>query len=140
LYLQVDGLLARWSGLLGTSPISFDDAEQAYSQSLQPLAVGVFDSDAPGAYNSQFKALASQQEGECFSHLVELVVQMRAREEGGRGCRVVGLYDISQSDSERDMIAGVTRTLQPVAVGVFDADAPGAYNIQCKALAIQGPG
>jgi hypothetical protein len=62
---QVDGLLARWSGLLGTSPISFDDAEQAYSQALQPLAVGVFDADAPGAYNSQFKALANQQEGKC---------------------------------------------------------------------------
>lgn len=55
--------MSRWSQGLGGSPTSYDDAEQAYSPALEPLAVGVFDADVPGAYNSHFKTMANQQEG-----------------------------------------------------------------------------
>lgn len=65
---QIQGLLARWGQGLGDSPKTYEAAEQPYSQELEPLAVGVFDADAPGAYNSHFKTMANQQEGECCRH------------------------------------------------------------------------
>lgn len=65
---QIQGLLARWGQGLGDSPKTYEAAEQPYSQALEPLAVGVFDADAPGAYNSHFKTMANQQEGECHRH------------------------------------------------------------------------
>jgi hypothetical protein len=43
--------------------MGYEDAEAAYSKALEPLAVGVFDANVPGAYNSHFKAMANQQEG-----------------------------------------------------------------------------
>jgi hypothetical protein len=64
---QIQGLLARWGQVLGDGPKTYEEAEQQYSQALEPLAVGVFDADAPGAYNSHFKTMANQQEGESLN-------------------------------------------------------------------------
>jgi hypothetical protein len=61
---QIEALVARWRGGCGDGvPLSYEDAEAAYTQALTPLAVGVFDASVPGAYNSQFNAMAQQAEG-----------------------------------------------------------------------------
>jgi hypothetical protein len=60
---HIQGLVAKWSQDSGESATTFEGAEQAYVATLEPLSVGVFDADAPGAYNSQFRELASRQEG-----------------------------------------------------------------------------
>jgi hypothetical protein len=60
---HIEGLVAKWIQGLGGSATTFEAAEQAYVETLEPLSVGVFDSNASGAYNSQFKELASRQEG-----------------------------------------------------------------------------
>jgi len=60
---QIEGLVARWGQGSGASPKTYDEAEQAYKQALDPLSVGVFDAGAAGAYNSQFNAMAQQAEG-----------------------------------------------------------------------------
>lgn len=60
---QIQALVTGWSKGLRDSPKTYQAADEQYKQALEPLAVGVFDATAPGAYNSQFNALASQPEG-----------------------------------------------------------------------------
>jgi hypothetical protein len=56
--------LQSLSGPAGPPPDSTQEqVAEAYKAALEPLAVGVFDAGAPGAYNSQFTALAAQPEG-----------------------------------------------------------------------------
>jgi hypothetical protein len=56
----IDRLVESWK-LPG--PGSYEEAEKDYTAALVEESVGVFDSGAPGAYNSHFTAIGSQVEG-----------------------------------------------------------------------------
>lgn len=61
---EVSQLVGAWAAVV-EGPGSYEEAEASYVAALEPLAVGVFDAAAAGAFNSQFSAMAAQPEGMC---------------------------------------------------------------------------
>eukprot|EP00879_Flechtneria_rotunda_P026467 GHRR01028222.1.p1 GENE.GHRR01028222.1~~GHRR01028222.1.p1 ORF type:complete len:343 (+),score=131.99 GHRR01028222.1:32-1030(+) len=129
---EIQQLVNQWCQKVGPGPSNFDQAEQAYEESLEPLAVGVFDASTPGAYNSHFAAMAAQSEGDASQKMRRLGRELRDLRGRTRlpvraaaACLV--RQDQERPDKVRCIITSPAGTPYEGGLFVFDVYFPAGY-------------
>lgn len=128
---EVSQLVGAWAAVV-EGPGSYEEAEASYVAALEPLAVGVFDAAAAGAFNSQFSAMAAQPEGDASQKLRRLGRELRDLRGKTRlpvaaaaACYV--RQDAERPDKVRCVISGPQDTPYEGGLFVFDVYFPPGY-------------